>query len=280
LQERIVLQWQLDKAPGVVPAQFILSAVEGKRTALVRAVDVPLCTAAVPACPALESDPALPNEGIFQSAFPKGAEVSSHRYGWTTELQLPTRYVTLITKYWNGADLRWYLVGSLFSNFNDKGALDPQRAVTEGLSNDGASSVLFGFRDGLPVIAPQRPVRAQGGFVNLGFPLSRNFHADAAGRNAGWSLYLHYSLDVANAQDVRKLGNQRQKNDLAAATLNFKMNSLVTFSLEESYYRTRVVGDPNGKLEPPCFSAPTRARGTIFVLKSDLRSHFENVQRG
>jgi len=96
-------------------------------------------------------------------------------------------------------------------------------------------------------------VRAEGGFVNVGFPLSRLFNADAGGRNAGWTLYLHYALDVANAQDVRKLGNQRQKNDLAAATLNFKLNSLVTFTMEESYYRTRVAGDPNGKLLPPMF---------------------------
>jgi hypothetical protein len=58
-------------------------------------------------------------------------------------------------------------------------------------------------------IAPQRPVRAQGGFVNLGFPLSRVFNADAAGRNARWTLYLHYAPNVANADYIRKLGNQR-----------------------------------------------------------------------
>ena len=81
---------------------------------------------------------------------------------------------------------------------------------------------------------------------------------------------LHYALDVANAQDVRKLGNQRQKNDLAAATLNFKLNSLVTFTMEESYYRTRVAGDPNGKLLPPCSWAPTRTRGTISAPRSAL----------
>jgi len=45
----------------------------------------------------------------------------------------------------------------------------------------------------------------------------------------------------------------RQKNDPAAATLNFKLNNLVPFTMEESYYRTRVVGGPNGKLEPPMF---------------------------
>jgi hypothetical protein len=253
IQGRFVLQWQFDRALAVAPAQFIVSAVEGKRTALVRSIDIPLCTAAVPACPASAADPTLPNQKVFQNAFPRGGEVSSSRYGWTTELQLPARYLTLITKYWNGADLRWYFVGSLFSNYNDRGLLDTAGSIVEAQSNDASSSVLFGFRGGVPSIAPQRPVRSQGGFVNLGFPLSRMFHAAAGGRNAGWTFYLHYALDVANAQDVRKLGNQRQKNDLAAATLNYKLNNLVTFSLEESYYRTRVAGDPNGVLKPPMF---------------------------
>ena len=35
------------------------------------------------------------------------------------------------------------------------------------------------------VLAPQRPVRAQGGFTQLGIPLSRIFNANPAGRNAG-----------------------------------------------------------------------------------------------
>jgi hypothetical protein len=103
IQGCFVFQWQLDKAPGVVPAQFIVSAVEGRRTALVRTLDVPLCTAAPPGCPASASDPALPNQTVFQNAFPKGAQVSGNRYGWTTELQLPTRDVTVITKYWTCA---------------------------------------------------------------------------------------------------------------------------------------------------------------------------------
>ena len=41
-----------------------------------------------------------------------------------------------------------------------------------------------------------------------------------------------------------RLGNQRSKNDLAAATLSWKVNSLVSFVLEESMYRTRIA-DPN-----------------------------------
>jgi hypothetical protein len=253
VQGRFVTQWQLDHAPAVAPAQFIVSFVQGERTALVRAADVPLCPATTAGCPAT-------NPKIFQEEFPQGAKVSSSRWGWTGELQLPTRYITVLTKYWNGQDLRWYFVGSLFSNFNDKGVLDATGPVLESFSNDQSSAVLFGFRGGVPVIAPQRPVRAQGGFVNLGLPLGRIFNADVGGRNAGWVLYLHYALDVANANDIRRLGNQRQKNDLAAATLNWKLNSWVTFTLEESYYRTRAVGDPTGVLPFPIYRGfPTRS---------------------
>jgi hypothetical protein len=60
------------------------------------------------------------------------------------------------------------------------------------------------------------------------------------GRNAGWQLYFHYAFDQAKTSDVLHLGNQRSKNDLAAATLFWKMNSLVSFVLEESMYRTRI----------------------------------------
>jgi hypothetical protein len=245
IQSRVVTQWQLDKAPGVAPAQLIFSGVQGDRTALVRAADVPLCPATTTGCPV---DPK-----VFQEAFSTGTQVSSQRWGYTAELQLPTRWATLTTKYWRGGDLRWYFVGSLFSNFNDSGFFDAGSPVIEGLSNDQSSAVLFGLHNGVAAIAPQRPVRAQGGFINLGLPLGRIFQAEPAGRNAGWTLYLHYAYDEAFAKDVRHLGNTRQKNDLAAATLNYKLNNLVSFTWEQSYYRTRAVGDPTGVLPFPTY---------------------------
>ena len=243
VQARLVLQWQLDQAPGVAPAQLIFSGVQGNRKVMVRSTDIPLCSNTdVLVCP----DPK-----VFQKAFPQGAETTSNRAGWTGELQLPTRYVTVITKFWSGSDLRWYFVGSLDSNFNDTAGLakvcgtDAEGAFCAGPSNDGASTMQFGLNSsGTPVFAPQRPIRAIGGFVNIGFPLGRIFGADPAGRNAGWQLYFHYAFDQAKTKDVLHLGNQRSKNDLAAATLCWKMNNLVSFVLEESMYRTRIA-DPN-----------------------------------
>lgn len=76
--DRLPLQWQLDKAAGVAPAQLIFSGVQGNRKAMVRASDVPLCSNAnVLVCP----DPK-----IFQKAFPQGAQTSSNRAGWTEEI--------------------------------------------------------------------------------------------------------------------------------------------------------------------------------------------------
>ena len=250
VQARIVMQWQLDKAPGVAPAQFIVSGTQGQRKVLVRSTDIPLCTNPNTAI--------CPSTTIFKTAFPTGAELTSNRTGWTGELQLPTRYVTVTGKYYSGADLRFYFVGQLFSNYNDTAGLTKTcltgttAAFCSGASNDGSATVLFGTGiGGNAVLAPQRPVRTNGGFINVAFPLGRIFNADPAGRNAGWQLHLHYGFDQAKTRDVLsagadhpRLGNPRSKGDLAAATLFWKMNNRVSFAIEESMYRTRIA-NPN-----------------------------------
>jgi len=217
VQVRLVTQWQLDKAKGVAPAQFIVSGMHGSRTADILA-------AAVPAA--------------FKAAFPTGAQLSTDRNGWTAELSLPTRFVTVTTKYYNGSDLRFYFAGQILSEFNDVAGLTGN---TNAQTIDGSSTLVFGNLNGVPTLAPQRAPRSQGGFVNLGFPLSRIFNADAAGRSAGWTMYLHYGFDEVLARDVRRLGGGRQKGDMFAPQLQYKLNNFVTFALEESYYRTRAI---------------------------------------
>ncbi len=226
IQGRIVTQWQFDKAPGVVPAQFIVSFVQASRKALVTTANVP---------------------AAFRGAFPGGAEVSSGRYGYTVELQLPTRAFTWTGKYYSGEDLRYYFVGGLYSNFNDVAGLTSQ---TSAASIDGASTVVFGMRNGVPVIAPQRAVRTQGYMVDLGLPISRWLKAEPTGRGAGWSANLHYSIDMVPARDARRMAYARGKSDLAAFTLYYKVNSLISFGVEQSMYRTRSANssasDPGG----------------------------------
>jgi hypothetical protein len=215
VQGRAVLQWQLDRSAGVVPAQLIFSFEHARRTAIVTAASVPVA---------------------FRPAFPSGAEVSSNSNGYSAEFQLPTHFVTLVGKYYAGSDLRFYLAGQILSNFNDTAGLT---STATALSIDGSSTVVFGLSGGVPVVAPQRPVRAQGGFVQLGFPLSRIFDADPKGRNAGWSAYLYYGGDEVLARDARRFGARGDHSDLFSGNIQYKWNQWVTFGYEQGYYRTR-----------------------------------------
>jgi hypothetical protein len=215
VQGRAVFQWQLDRAPSVAPAQLIFSLEHMQRTAIVTAGNVPL---------------------TFRPAFPNGVEVNSDSDGYSAEFQLPTRFLTAVGKYYGGSDLRFFLAGQLLSNFNDTAGLT---SVATAASIDGSSSVVFGFDNGIPVVAPQRPVRAQGGFVQLGFPLSRLFDADPKGRNAGWTAFVYYGFDQAKARDARRFGLRGGRSDLFSGNIQYKWNQWVTFAYEEGYYRTR-----------------------------------------
>jgi len=172
----------------------------------------------------------------FRPAFPNGVEVNSDSDGYSAEFQLPTRFVTAVGKYYGGSDLRFFLAGQLLSNFNDIAGLT---SVATATSVDGSSAVAFGFDNGVAVVAPQRPVRAQGGFVQLGFPLSRLFDADPKGRNAGWTAFVYYGFDQAKARDARRFGLRGGRSDLFSGNIQYKWNQWVTFAYEEGYYRTR-----------------------------------------
>src|SRR5581483_2210372 len=166
-----------------------------------------------------------------------GVVTGSNRWGFSPQIQLPTRWFTLIASYYRGADLRWYFAGELFSFYNQtKGMTETKTAP----SIDGSAAVVFGLRNGVPTIAPQEPVRTQGGFIELGLPLSRWFNATPGGRNAGWTANLHYGIDDAFARDVRAFnpGGARDKSDWMMANIQYKLNTWVTFGLEEAEYRT------------------------------------------
>src|SRR5213079_88077 len=114
----------------VAPAEFIVSFEHAKRTAIVTAAGVPTA---------------------FKTAFPSGADVSSNSNGFSAEFQLPTHFVTVVGKYYAGSDLRFYLAGQLLSNFNDTFGLT---SIASATSIDGASTVVFGLLNGVPVVAP------------------------------------------------------------------------------------------------------------------------------
>src|SRR5215204_1938336 len=121
IQGRAVLQWQLDKAANVAPAQLIFSFEHARREAIVTAANVP---------------------APFRTAFPSGAQVGSSSDGYSVEIQLPTHFVTVVSKYYNGSDLRFFFAGQLLSNFSDTAGLTSTATAN---SIDGASTVVFGL---------------------------------------------------------------------------------------------------------------------------------------
>jgi hypothetical protein len=246
IEGRLVTQWQLDRAPGVVPAQFIVSFEHARRTAIVTAANVPVA---------------------FKAAFPSGVEVSSSSNGYSAELQLPTRVLTVVGKYYGGSDLRFFFAGQLLSNFNDTAGFTSTATAT---SIDGASTVVFGLLNGVPTVAPQRPVRGQGGFVQLGFPLSRIFDADPKGRNAGWTAYLYYGYDQAMARDARRFGARGSRSDLFSGNIQYKLNQWVTFAYEQGYYRTRAANRSGATLLP-------LFRGIPSFTTHNIRSEFAAI---
>ncbi|HEV8524364.1 MAG TPA: hypothetical protein VGQ71_07675, partial [Terriglobales bacterium] len=282
IEGRLVWQFQLDKAKGVAPAQFIVSGMYAKRRPIIIASAVPLCVG----CP---DDPVDTTDGAntFRTAFPTGAEIESNRYGATAEIQLPTRYVTFLAKYYNGRDLRFWFASQVYTQFNNTIGLTNTATAT---TIDGtAPGVVFGIdTTGLrsncqtvPVLAGASTVdvctaeqfggRTHGGFVNLGFPLSRIFNADPAGRHAGWTLYLHYGYDAVYARDVRRFSpaGGRGRSDLMAGNIQYKLNQYVTFGYEGSLYRTRAYHGT--AFQFPLF------RGTPQQAMHDFRSEFATI---
>ena len=179
LESRVVLQFQLDKAPGVVPAQILWSGFYASRQMTVLGSAVPT---------------------DFKSAYPTGADVSSNGYGNQIAISLPTRWATVVASGYIGADLRFFFAGQTLSYYNQAHGLT---GTADAFSVDNNAAVFGTNAAGQSVVAPQLPVRGYGGFVQVGFPISRWFNAEAKGRNAGWQGYFEYGLDAANANDFR-----------------------------------------------------------------------------
>ena len=262
VEGRVVFQAQLDPAKGVAPAQLIFSGMWGSRTAQVLAANVP---------------------AAFVSAFPNGATMDSNRNGWTTELQLPTRWFTFVGKYWGGRGLRWYFADEIFLPYNNGTAGYFTTAALTTSCNTGVApglaagcptgaaidgnNVSFGFNSsGVAQVIPQIDPRVRGGFAQLSFPLSRLFNADPTGRNAGWTLSFTYGLDDVVSRDVQFFAPKgaRDRSDMMVGTLMYKMNNFVTFGTEVSNYRTRSDCTATWEGTGPAGVLPTSCPGTIY----------------
>jgi hypothetical protein len=175
-------------------------------------------------------------------------------------VQLPTRWFTLVVSAYRGGDLRFFFGGQVNTFATDTGGLTNIQSGPSGAgfqTLDGGplaaagGAVLGTNAAGQVVVAPQRPIRAFGGFINLGLPLSRWFNADPKGHNAGWQLYLHMGKDQVANRDLNNPNFTANANvlsplplamgKLTALTLYYKVNPNVTFGFEQSIYATRLL---------------------------------------
>jgi hypothetical protein len=243
VEGRLAIQFPLDKAPGVAPAQVFWAGFQSRRTSIVSgpvgannyATPTPSCLANPVACAA------------YEAAFPNGFTDSSTQYGNQVGVQLPTRWFTLVATGYRGGDLRFFFGGQVSSYYTDTTGLSNPITfnTTDGGPLAAAGGAVIGTNSsGAPVIAPQRPVRAFGGFVNIGFPLSRWFNANPKGHNAGWQLYFHAGKDQVVHNDLVQAtgsgGLPLLMGKVFAATLYYKFNPWCTFGVEQSVYGTRL----------------------------------------
>jgi hypothetical protein len=256
LEARAVLQFQLDKAPAVAPAQLIWAGYDARRTSITP-------SSALSATP---SD--------LKAQFASGFTSSSNLYGNQLAIQLPTRWATLVASGYRGGDMRFMLAGQLNTYYTDPtGLYNVQTVQTLDNVNEAAGLQQVGCTvaitagtcsasGGVWQVARQRPIGSFGGFINLGLPLSRWFKADPKGHNAGWQLYLNAGKDQVVHKDLAKAngfgcgsadgltgctgGLPLLQSRLLAATLYYKVNNWATFAFEQSQYQTTLLPDVVG----------------------------------
>ncbi len=266
-EARAVLQFQLDPAPGVAPAQIIASGFETHREAIVLHSAI--------AAPAGSSAATIAEYDAVKAAFPLGANDRSEGYGGQVAVQLPTRWATIVASAYRGGDLRFPFGGQTLSYFSDAGGLT-NVVTAPTIDRSGTGTIAFGTNAaGQIVVAPQRAIRAYGGFLQVGLPLSRWFNADPKGRNAGWNFYYTHGLDqvvhndFAKAKDIGADGAGPYKSTLNAGTIFYKLNQWCTFGFEESLYSSYALPNDKGVYTPN-----TSVAGVPSRTWRDLRSEF------
>ena len=269
LNAGLTLQFRLDQAPSVAPAQIFWTGMYGRRSSIV---------------PNTEEDlvgDEYPTALVAGTPLAKGFTASSDMYGNQVAAQLPTRWFTLVVSGYRGADMREVLGGQLTTNYTNTTSLFPIPLINVngstpapfflGTGLDNVAGTLSGFAllgcnvnpgtatcpSGNVAIAPEHGVRAYGGFAELGLPLSRWFSANPNGYNAGWQLYFHAGEDQLVHKDAamqlglldgagpnqlgQGLGIPMIGSRFIGATLYYKINQWCTFGLEPTHYSSRAV---------------------------------------
>jgi hypothetical protein len=241
VEGRVVFQYPIFHSPGVAPAQLIFSGHHATGSEIV--LHGTLATAGsqtdvgIPALTGCATPG--PMGCTVAQFFPEGFRFDIPQNIWTAEFQLPTPMFTLVGKYFHGGDTRFFF-GNLNSTFADTMGLP---VIANGIADSG-DTIPFVNVGGSAVFAQLRPVRDQGGFAQISFPLSRIFHADPEGHNAGWTFSLTGGLDRTKAEDVARTGaNGLQRTDYIASTLRYKINKWASIVNETTWYDTTTVNE-------------------------------------
>jgi len=265
VQGRLVFDFPLNKTwKGVLNAEIVVSGGHSEATEVVPVSNIP--TTGVPALTVATG--ATPN-GLSATAcsgtapaagfsvrcyYPTGLTMNIPQNIFTVGTQLPTPWFTLSANYFRGGDMRFYFAGILNSAFVDTSGGTPitipapvtlvtttgTTSVPQSVFSYSGEPITFLNSGGAAVVAPYRPIRGQGGFVQVGIPLSRIFGANPDGLNSGWRLFLAYGTDSAFARDViRTGGNNLQRTDYVPVSLRYRINRWAEIVNEVTWYDTR-----------------------------------------
>jgi hypothetical protein len=294
IQGRLVFDFPLNKGwKGVPNSEIIFSGGHAEGEYIVPIGNIPTnaiagltvpTTATPTGLAATACSAAAPATHSIRCYYPHGVSLRLPQNAWTAEVQLPTPWFTLVSKYYRGSDLRFMFAGQLNTAFRDTQAgpviaipgttlvtaVGPPVTTTNipqsviALSGD---TVTFSNVAGSAVVDPYRPIRGQGGLVQLGFPLSRIFGANPDGLNSGWTLYMGYGVDSAFARDViRAGGNNLQRSDYVPISLRYRINKWAQIVNETTWYDTRTAD-----------ATLVLFRGTNAHVNHDIRNEFGTI---
>ena len=224
--------------------------------------------------------------------YPTGVSLNVPQNAFSAEVQLPTPWFTLVSKYYRGGDLRFFFAGILNSAFRDTQAgtvlavpgstnlaTCTLPVIMTGCTSTGVTTitqsaialsgdtVTFSNVGGKAVVDPYRPIRGQGGVIQLGIPLSRIFHANPDGLNSGWTFFAGYGIDSAFARDaIRSGGNGLNRTDYVPVSLRYRINKWATIVNETTWYDTRTA-DANR----------VPVRGVNAHVNHDIRQEFGTI---
>jgi hypothetical protein len=269
VQARLVFQYPFFHQKGVAPAQFIISGGHSEGAEIVphgtlstAGTTTNTLSAAIPNCATPTLVDGVP-ECSIANFFPTGFRFTIPQNVFTAEWQVPTPWISFWGKYYRGGDLRFFFGSTLNTTF---AALNGQPSIgnTIGLSGDTIQFVNVG---GTAQFVPLVPVRSQGGFFEIGVPISRVLHADPEGHNAGWNWYLYGGVDSSFARDVRQSGaNGLLRSDYVATSLRYKINRWAQIVNEVTWYDTHTADN-----------VVRLFRGTDARTAHDIRNEFGTI---